>query len=215
MEQLTLHLPFLTCQGHIQEGISPSLAFVRGRVTKQAMLCWGQLMNTYMQATADQPAGRGLALVIHISNLYYSMVPLLITKTHLHIESSLLVAQSIVQQLVAHHHKPKYNVGSIAPSRLLLNERTCCQRIQQQSPEDIQGPPGQHKNNPKAVLKNCWNCVSSFVCTGELNQELDRSAVKTHNRKGRVRYICKIPNLAHQTGLKNVHGQTHGGSRDV
>jgi len=87
---------FLTCQGHIQEGISPSLAFVRGRVTKQAMLCWGQRMNTYMQATADQPAGRGIALVIHISNLYYSMVPLLITKTHLHIESSLLVAQSIV-----------------------------------------------------------------------------------------------------------------------
>ena len=47
---------FLTCQGHIQEGISPSLVFVRGRVTKQAMLCWGQRMNTYMQATADQPA---------------------------------------------------------------------------------------------------------------------------------------------------------------
>jgi hypothetical protein len=50
-------------------------------------------MNTYMHATADQ---RSIALVIHISSLYYSVVPLLITKTQLHFESSLLVAQSIV-----------------------------------------------------------------------------------------------------------------------
>ena len=53
----------------------PLISFCQ-RDTKQTMLCWGQRMNTYMHATADQPAGCSIALVmIHISNLYYSGAP--------------------------------------------------------------------------------------------------------------------------------------------